>query len=107
MSASAFKTAICNRAGVLIDCSKLKVDVQNPGTFAGIDLNVPRDPNTKELNVTENYPTTHGGDIVVVRAYYKWPVIVSRLMGSSLGDEPDGSHLLVSTAAFRNEPFSW
>lgn len=106
MTAAAFKTAICNQMGGLLDCSKLKVDVQTPASFDDIDLAVPVDPITKELKVTENYPTTHGGDIVVVRAYYQWPTFVTGL-GNNLANMPDGSRLLVSTAAFRNEPFSW
>ena len=28
-------------------------------------------------------------------------------MQTRLADMPDGTHLLVATAAFRNEPFSW
>ena len=43
---------------------------------------------------------------MVVRAYYEWPVIVD-LLGNNLADMPNGTHLLVATAAFRNEPFSW
>ncbi len=58
------------------------------------------------LKVPENYQTGHGGDIVVVRAYYEWPTFVTGL-GNNLADMPNGSHLLVATAAFRNEPFSW
>ena len=43
---------------------------------------------------------------MVVRAYYEWPTFVTGL-GNNLGNMPDGNRLLVATAAFRNEPFSW
>ncbi len=114
MSASAFKTAICNPdltkdlsgLGALFDCSKIKVVVETKATFGEIDLALPIDPTTKELNVTENYQPGIGGNIVVVRAYYEWPTLVPGL-GNNLADMPNGTRLLVATAAFRNEPFSW
>ncbi len=43
---------------------------------------------------------------MVVNAYYEWPVFINKL-GNNLADMPDGTHLLVATAAFRNEPFPW
>ena len=100
-----FKTSICNQMPGLLDCTKLKLDVRKYATFGDIVLGVPLD-NNKNLNVIENYDTGHGGDIVVVRAYYEWPTFVTQL-GNNLADMPDGTHLLVATAAFRNEPFSW
>ena len=106
MSASDFKTAICGRMVGLLDCtSGLKVDVRKYADFNSINLNTPVDKDGN-LDVTENYQTGHGGDIVVVRAYYEWPTFVTGL-GNNLGNMPDGNRLLVATAAFRNEPFSW
>ncbi len=105
MSASAFKTAICDEMGALLDCSKLKVDVEKYSNFDAINLGTPVDADGN-LKVTENYNTGHGGDIVVVRTYYEWPTFVTGL-GNNLANMPDGTHLLVATAAFRNEPFSW
>jgi Flp pilus assembly protein TadG len=112
MSASDFKAAICNPdlaqdrsgLGALFDCSKIKIDVKTYSNFSDISLTPPIDPTTKELNVTENYQPGVGGNIVVVRAYYEWPTFVPGL-GNNLADMPDGTHLLVATAAFRNEPF--
>ena len=45
-----------------------------------------------------------GGDIVVVRIMYQWPVYVS-LLGLNLSDMAGHNRLLMATAAFRNEPF--
>jgi Flp pilus assembly protein TadG len=106
MSASDFKTEICNQIVGLFNCdSGLKVDVRKYSNFDAIDLATPVDTDGN-LHVTENYQTGHGGDIVVVRAYYEWPTFVAGL-GNNLANMPDGTHLLVATAAFRNEPFSW
>jgi hypothetical protein len=45
------------------------------------------------------------GDIVVVRVLYEWPTLV-RQFGLDLATLPNGKHLLMSTAAFRNEPYN-
>jgi hypothetical protein len=42
------------------------------------------------------------GDIVVVRLIYQWPVYVSLL---GLADMSGDKRMLVSTVAFRNEPY--
>jgi len=106
LTASGFKALICDQVVALFNCTAgLKVDVQKYSNFDAINLTPPVDANGN-LNVTQHYPTTHGGDIVVVRAYYEWPVMIN-LFGAGLADMPDGTHLLTATAAFRNEPFSW
>ena len=46
------------------------------------------------------------GDIVIVRALYRWPM-VSSLMKTNYADLDSGDRLLVATAVFRNEPFPW
>ena len=105
MSASAFKAAICKGVAGLINCDNLKVVVQTYTDFSAITLSIPKiDPTTNLPQVTENYPVTHGGNIVVVRAYYNWPLFVPG-MDSYLGN--NGSTLMIATAAFRNEPFPW
>ena len=105
VSAAAFKTDICNELGGLVNCDNLKVDVQTYASFDAVNLGVPLDKDGN-LKVTENYNLGHGGNIVVVRAYYEWPTFVP-MLGNNLADMPNGTHLLVATAAFRNEPFSW
>lgn len=106
ITAAGFKNQICSQIVALFDCaSGLQVDVETYANFDNISLGIPVDSNGN-LKVPQNYNTGHGGDIVVVRAYYEWPLI--GLFGNlGLADMPDGTHLLVATAAFRNEPFSW
>ena len=55
---------------------------------------------------TNNFGYLPGGpgDIVVVRLMYQWPVYVS-LLGLNLSDLSGGKRLLMSTVAFRNEPY--
>ena len=44
-------------------------------------------------------------DVVLVRAFYKWPVFTPGL-NYFLANVAGGYHLLSSAAAFRNEPFT-
>lgn len=105
-TAATFKAAVCDKASVFLNCaSGLKLDVQQYATFDSINMGIPRDADGN-LQVVENYVPGHGGEIVVVRAYYEWPIIVPKI-GTQLDSEPNGKHLLVSTVAFRNEPFPW
>jgi Flp pilus assembly protein TadG len=103
---ASFKAKICDQIAVMFNCTAgLKLDVKKYTNFAAINLSTPKDGNGN-LNVTESYQPGNGGDIVVVRAYYEWPTFVNKL-GNDLSTLPNGNHLLVSTVAFRNEPFPW
>jgi Flp pilus assembly protein TadG len=104
---SAFKSQICSQVGVLLtNCtSKLSLDVRTYQTFDAIDLAKPVDVNGN-LKTNFTYDGGHGGDIVVVRAFYEWPVWV-KLLSFNLSNLADGNHLLASVSAFRNEPFPW
>ena len=53
---------------------------------------------------TFGYAPGGPGDIVVVRLMYEWPVYVS-LLGLNLADSAGSKRLLMSTTAFRNEPY--
>jgi Flp pilus assembly protein TadG len=107
MSASAFKANVCDQISALFKCTeKLVVDVQTFDSFADITMTPPVDKNGN-LDLSYKYETGHGGDIVVVRAYYEWPLTV-QLLGLDLSNTAKAnSHLLAAAAAFRNEPFPW
>lgn len=98
-----FRDRLCDQAGTLIQCnSKLNIDVRTYPAFADADMSPPVD--------AEGNPIAGafipGGplDVVVVRAYYVWD-IYTPLLGAILGNVGStNSRLLISTAAFRNEP---
>jgi Flp pilus assembly pilin Flp len=101
-----FKAAICAQAGILMSCTgSLKVDVRHYDTF---DSLTSPDPVDADGNLKDDfiYDAGHGGDIVVVRAFYEWPTF-SKLLGLNFSNLADGNHLLAATAAFKNEPFPW
>jgi Flp pilus assembly pilin Flp len=107
LTAATFKTLICGEISDLFDCEGgLYVDVKRYPTFADIDLGKPVDVNGVFKPDAFDYDAGHGGDIVVVRAFYEWPTFVNKL-GNDMGDLANGKHLLAATTAFRNEPFPW
>jgi Flp pilus assembly protein TadG len=106
LTATAIKADICDRVVAIPNCtSKLQIDVRTSSTFDSIDLSTPVvNGELKTDNFT--YSAGHGGDIVVVRAFYEWPTFV-KLLGQNYANLSDGNHLISATAAFKNEPFTW
>jgi Flp pilus assembly protein TadG len=102
---AAFKQAVCGKIYGLFNCnSGLYVDVKNYTSFSSINTSKPIDSNGNLQTGNFGYQPGGPGDIVVVRLMYEWPVYVS-LMGLNLSDMSGGKRLLVSTIAFRNEPY--
>ena len=100
-----FKQAVCARIYGLFNCNGgLYVDVKNYTSFASINTAKPIDSNGNVQTGTFGYAPGGPGDIVVVRLMYQWPVYVS-LLGLNLADSTGSKRLLMSTIAFRNEPY--
>jgi len=104
--AAKFKTAVCNKIFGLFNCANgLYVDVKTYASFASMNNSqLPLDANGNLQNGNFGYQPGGPGDIVVVRLMYQWPVYVS-LLGLNLSDMSGGKRLLMSTVAFRNEPY--
>ena len=100
-----FKTQVCNRlAGGLFDCANgVNVDVKTYTSFSSISTTPPI---TNGRLDTSNMAYTPGGpgDIVVVRLYYQWPIVVS-MFGDNLSNLSGNQRLLIATSVFRNEPY--
>lgn len=131
-SADAFRTGvICPTTGKklipsFITCGNLMIDVRTVGTSGSIGFGSATSGNTSKSFYTD--PSTmkfcigSTGDTVIMRMVYPMPVYLSVLTASNVGDvfksttgqttytSADGSaglkHMLMGTAAFRNEPFS-
>ncbi len=114
MTVDQFKTALCAQLTPVFDCpGGVTLDIRtyanfNAASTDGLKIPTKTDTDGKIKLDTSNtqFVPGKGGDIVVVRAYYSWPVFVNRL-GNNLANMPDGTHLMVATTAFRNEPFPW
>jgi Flp pilus assembly protein TadG len=99
-----FKDEICKRLVAMFDCKNgMQIDVQTYASFATADTSKPLDADGK-LKTNFVYQPGCPGDIVVVRTMYLWPVYTA--LGFDLSDMSGNKRLLISTAAFRNEPYS-
>lgn len=100
-----YKEAVCAKIHGLFNCNGgLYVDVKSYASFATVNTSKPIDSNGNLLTGNFGYQPGGPGDIVVVRLMYQWPVYVS-LLGLNLSDMSGGKRLLLSTIAFRNEPY--
>ncbi len=104
MTAQQFKSQVCSRLATFFDCANgIYIDVRSYSSFGAITINQPIDNNK---NFVDNFTYSPGGsgDIVVVRAFYQWPIAVTGL-GYDISNLNGGKRLLAATAAFRNEPW--
>jgi len=103
-----FKNAICTTSvQTLFSCTNISVDVRPASSFSGADFSLPTDANHMLDTSSFGYNNTQPCDIVVVRVIYEWPTFV-RGLGLDLASAASATHkhILMSTAAFRNEPYS-
>lgn len=100
-TAATFKTAVCNRMSWIgSSCSTaLSLDVR---TFTGFSAS------SSALNAAKpNTPCWDPGgpgSVVLVRAYYNWPLITP-LLHTGL-ETSNGKRMLTAATAFSNEPYS-
>ena len=108
LNAATFKDKVCERIYGLFNCQGgLQIDVRTYASFVNATITKPVDPNTGLLDTTGfAYQPGVACDIVVMRFVYKWPTFV-RTFGLDVSDLSDGYRLVMATAAFRNEPFTW
>lgn len=103
LTADAFRDRMCEALNGMFNCDNVMVDVRTYAQFQGIDLGRPID---EDGNLIEEFTFDpgEGGDIVVVRTFYEWPIFTN-LLGLGLANLSNGKNLLAATTAFRNEPF--
>ena len=104
-SQSDFKTnVVCAKINVLFDCTNgISIDVQSYSAFSSVSISNPIDAG-KNFVPPNNYSPGGPGDIVMVRLFYQWPIIVTKF-GYDLSNLNGSKRLLSATAAFQNEPF--
>ena len=99
-----FKAYVCGKITVLFDCvGGISIDVQSYPSFTAVTITDPIDGG-KNFVAPNNYNPGGPGDIVVVRLFYQWPLVVTGL-GYNIANLSGSKRLLTATAAFRNEPY--
>jgi Flp pilus assembly protein TadG len=105
LSAAQFKTSVCASLSVMFNCTGgLYIDVKNFSSFSSISLPAVTDSNGNLQPTNFGFSPGNPGDIVVVRLIYQWPILASKL-GFGLVNGAGNTYTLISSAAFRNEPY--
>lgn len=100
-----FRGLMCTEIGVLFDCdARLAIDVRRVATFDAADLSQPPVDESGNFSGGFNFNPGVGSETVVVRAFYRWPLLFN-FFGLDAADIPGRQRLLGATTAFRNEPF--
>jgi Flp pilus assembly protein TadG len=102
-SQSQFHDYVCSQIPVLFTCANVYVDVESYPAFTGVTINSQIDA-TRNFIPAMVYSPGGPGDIVVVRLFYQWPLVVTGL-GWNMSNLAGNKRLLAATAAFRNEPY--
>jgi Flp pilus assembly protein TadG len=99
-----FKDLVCSKITMMFDCvNGISIDVQSYSAFGSVNISTPIDA-SKNFVAPNNYLTGGPNDIVVVRIFYKWPLVVTGL-GFNIANLSGSKRLLTATAAFQNEPY--
>ena len=103
MTEAQFRELVCERITPLLSChDSLMLDVRTFENFGGITTPPALDANGNFSGDTQ-FQTGTAGSVVVVRAFYAWPMLTpSGLVYSNMTGH---SRLLSASTAFRNEPF--
>lgn len=118
MDKATFRTNICNKVAPLIACdSKLQIDVESFSSYGSVDIAPALDSSGVLDASLSKYSPGNACDVVLVRAFYSWPVVTPGLTWflknmDIPGTDAQGqtthtdAHLVTATAAFRNEPYT-
>jgi Flp pilus assembly protein TadG len=99
-----FKNLVCSKVVALFDCvNGISIDVKSYSAFSAVNIADPIDAG-KNFVPPNNYLPGGPGDIVVVRLFYKWPLLVTGF-GFNIANLSGSQRLLTATAAFQNEPY--
>jgi Flp pilus assembly protein TadG len=96
MTAATFKQAVCNQVVILFTCNGLMVDMQVANAWSSTNTAMPTLTFDSNGNITNTWQFNPGnaGD---------WPVMLGPL-GFNLSNLSNGNRLIMSSAAFQNEP---
>jgi Flp pilus assembly protein TadG len=110
MSKADFTSEVCGRVSIFIDCGSagFYLDVKSYPTFDSMNAETqPVDADGEYEDPGDDFEFGSASEIVVVRAYYQWPL--NPIVGRQWPSPPrmaNGKMLIGSFTAFRNEPFT-
>lgn len=99
-----FRTLVCNEISMMLSCdARLGIDVRKYAGFGDTQFKPSLDSNGN-MTGDLNFDPGTAGDVVVVRAFYTWPMLTPAI-GPIFSNMAGNHRLLESSVAFRNEPF--
>lgn len=102
MSKDDIRNTICD--AMFMGCDeRMQIDVRRFDSFNQVDFTNPLDADG-DLRTDLMFQPGDSGDIVLVRVFYVWE-IATPLLGQAMSNMSGSSRLIISSAAFRNEPF--
>jgi Flp pilus assembly protein TadG len=108
MTSAQFQAKLCSEVSTLLQgCTtgSLQFDVNAYSAGFGAASNTSPLDAGKNLPVLTAFNVGNACDVVLVRAFYKWPVFTPGL-NYFMANMAGNFHLLASAAAFRNEPYT-
>ncbi len=103
-TAAEVRAKVCAKTWGLFNCDAIQLDVKTYNVFPDAPLTTPRDDEGNFENSGMTFDTGSSGSIVIIRAYYEWPIFLDVLWQGVAGLS-NGARLFVATTAFQNEPF--
>lgn len=105
MNAAQFRTLVCNEISMLLKCdASLGLDVRKYNGFGAVSFSPALD-DSGNLSGNMSFDPGGPGDVVVVRAFYAWPMLTPTV-GLNFVNMAGGHRLLEASMAFRNEPYN-
>jgi Flp pilus assembly protein TadG len=104
-SAAQFKNNVCANLTLMFNCvGGLYIDVESFPSFSAVNLPAVTDSHGNLLTSNFAFSPGNPGDIVIVRLIYQWPILAYSL-GFGLDNSAGHTYTMISSAAFRNEPY--
>ena len=107
--AAVFRARLCENL-VLVDCDKLIIEVREFSTFAAAGVDRPTYRTTSDQNGQTGDLTARdmqfgaGGSVMISRVQYRYSFMTP--VGMLISGSTENSVVLLSTAVFKNEPYS-
>lgn len=106
MDQATFRTSICSQISPLIGCdANLQIDVESFSSYGAVNYTSPLNSDQTLNPNLNNFSIGNACDVVLVRAFYTWPVVTPALTWF-LVNMAGNKHMISAAAAFRNEPYT-
>lgn len=101
---ASFEQRVCESMEMIADCGRIRFDVMVFESFGTVGAPGPLDEDGELTEDEFGFDPGAAGDIVLVRVFYPWPLLMPGFVGG-MSNMSGNQRLLTAAAVFRNEPF--